>query len=146
MAKKKPTDSVREFAERYERRIAELEKQITESAGGTLTAEQVSKAVYEHSIHADCADADWQAIADELNAALGGGECRIAWRDESTDTADGREHDGAYFCTGCGKDLPYPLQEMWDDYHALVCDYGNKPPWNKEPFTHCPNCGRRVKR
>ena len=35
---------------------------------GTLTAEQVSKATYAHSIHADCADADWQAIADELNA------------------------------------------------------------------------------
>lgn len=39
--------------------------------GGTLTAEQVSKATYAHSIHADCADADWQAIADELNAELG---------------------------------------------------------------------------
>lgn len=35
---------------------------------GTLTAEQVSKATYAHSIHADCADADWQAIADELNS------------------------------------------------------------------------------
>lgn len=44
---------------------------------GTLTAEQVSRAAYEHSIHADCADADWQAIADELNATLGGGECVI---------------------------------------------------------------------
>lgn len=43
--------------------------------GGTLTAKQVSKAVYAHSIHADCADADWQAIADELNAELGGGNC-----------------------------------------------------------------------
>lgn len=41
------------------------------ATGGTLTAEQVSKAVYAHSIHADCADADWQAIADELNAELG---------------------------------------------------------------------------
>lgn len=40
--------------------------------GGTLTAEQVSKAVYAHSIHADCADADWQAIADELNEWLRG--------------------------------------------------------------------------
>ena len=38
----------------------------------TLTAEQVSKATYAHSIHADCADADWQAIADELNAVLEG--------------------------------------------------------------------------
>lgn len=43
----------------------------TRAAHGTLTAEQVSKAVYAHSIHADCADADWQAIADELNAELG---------------------------------------------------------------------------
>ena len=31
---KKPTDAVREFAERYERRIAELEKQIEEKGKG----------------------------------------------------------------------------------------------------------------
>lgn len=76
---------------------------------------------------------------------LGGAECCIAWRDESTDTADGREHGGAYFCMGCGKDLPYSLQEMWDDYQVLVCDYGNKQLRNEKPFAHCPNCGRRVK-
>ena len=29
----------------------------------TLSASQVSNAVYAHSIHADCADSDWQAIA-----------------------------------------------------------------------------------
>ena len=123
---------------------------------GTLTAEQVRECV-QHVYYEGYSDGyvhkasgieetDWQAIADELNATLGGGECRIAWRDESADTADGREHDGAYFCTGCGKDLPYPLQEMWDDYQALVRDYGNKQPWNEEPFTHCPNCGKAVKR
>lgn len=122
---------------------------------GNLTAEQVRELISPHlharptfdfGRHGAVWGADFQAIADELNATLGGGECRIAWRDESADTADGREHDGAYFCTGCGKDLPYPLQEMWDDYQALVRDYGNKQPWNEEPFTHCPNCGKAVKR
>ena len=37
---------------------------------GTLTADDVLNAVYKH-------DARWQAIADELNATLGVGECEI---------------------------------------------------------------------
>ena len=37
-----------------------------------LTAKQVRDATYAHSIHADCADADWQAIADELNELRSG--------------------------------------------------------------------------
>ena len=52
--------------------ITDPEQAIEATLGrGTLTAEQVSRATYAHSIHADCADADWQAIADELNATLG---------------------------------------------------------------------------
>ena len=70
--------------------------------------------------------------------------CSIEWRGESYDTDAGREHDGAYFCTKCRADLPYPLQECWDDYQVLVADYGNIPPWNEKPFLHCPNCGRKV--
>lgn len=57
---------------------------------GTLTAKQVSKAVYAHSIHADCADADWQAIADELNATMGNGTCHTV------------EDSGLLHCSECG--------------------------------------------
>ena len=60
--------------------------------------------------------------------------CHIEWRDDSYDTDAGYERDGAYFCTACGADLPYPLQECWDDYQA-----GNY----EKPFDHCPNCGRK---
>ena len=56
---------------------------------GALTAEQVSKATYAHSIHADCADADWQAIADELNAELGSGTCEVECFDDGVDEMDG---------------------------------------------------------
>lgn len=82
------------------------------------------------------------SLRDGLQAV--GETCSIEWRDDSHDTDDGREHDGAYFCTKCGADLPYPLQECWDDYQALVADYGNVLPWNDKPFNHCPNCGRKV--
>ena len=73
-----------------------------------------------------------------------GETCRIEWRDDSHDTDAGYEYDGAYFCTGCMADLPQPLQECWDDYQALVADYGNVLPWDKKPFRCCPNCGREV--
>ena len=83
---------------------------------------------------------DWQAIADELNAAENGQfwnkraerTCRIEWRDDSYDTDAGYEHDGAYFCTACRAELPYPLQECWDDYQAGNCE---------KPINHCPSCG-----
>ena len=42
--------------------------------GGTLTAEQVCERVEEHTHDFGY---DWQAIADELNAAHGTGECEI---------------------------------------------------------------------
>ena len=77
-----------------------------------------------------------QAVDDET--------CSIEWRDESSDSDAGLEDDGAYFCTKCGADLPYSLQEDWDDYQALVADYGNVEPWNKKPFLHCPNCGAKI--
>lgn len=90
--------------------------------GGTLTAEQVSKATYAHSIHADCADADWQAIADELNAELGNGTCRI------------EERNGDWYCDACGEMVGTcdPASELYIDGNAVEL-------WN-----YCPNCGRRV--
>ena len=61
--------------------------------------------------------------------------CHIEWRDDSYDTDAGYERDGAYFCTACGADLSYPLQECWDDYQA-----GNY----EKPFNYCPSCGCKV--
>ena len=80
----------------------------------TLTAEQVSKAVYAHSIHADCADADWQAIADELNAELGSGAC---------ENVGGSYGSHRFTCSECGESLE--LAE-----------------WAFVKFCH--NCGRKV--
>ena len=90
--------------------------------GGTLIAEQVSKAVYTHSIHADCADADWQAIADELNAVLGSGTCRI------------EERNGDWYCEACGEMVGTcdPASELCIDGNAVEL-------WN-----FCPNCGKKV--
>lgn len=54
------------------RKLGAIESAIAATlGGGKLTAEQVREATYAHSIHADCADADFQAIADELNVTLG---------------------------------------------------------------------------
>lgn len=83
-----------------------------------------------------------ESLRNRLQAV--GDTCSIEWRGESYDTDAGREHDGAYFCTKCMADLPQPLQECWDDYQALVADYGNVKPWDKKPFLCCPNCGRKV--
>ena len=93
------------------------------------------------SVLLDAADTI-EGLRDRLQAV--DDTCSIEWRDESYDNDAGREHDGAYFCTKCMADLPQPLQECWDDYQALVADYGNVPPWDKKPFRCCPNCGREV--
>ena len=89
---------------------------------GTLTAEQVSKATYAHSIHADCADADWQAIADELNAELGSGTCCIL-----ASSTDGLCSDNPrqWFELSCG--------------HSFTLD-GLRAP------VACPVCGKAVER
>lgn len=82
--------------------------------GGALTAEQVSKAVYAHSIHADCADADWQAIADELNARA----------ERTCELIDNGTWGYPYGCSECGA-----------SFDADV---------NNGDFNFCPNCGSRV--
>lgn len=73
--------------------------------GGKLTAEQVREATYAHSIHADCADADWQAIADELNAALGSDD-KSRWAElfgtpERAARTLASMCDGMEFCSHC---------------------------------------------
>ena len=80
----------------------------------TLTAEQVREAVEEHT-H-DFGN-DWQAMADELNATLGSGECEIT--DNGT--------------------WGYP-------YVCSACDASFDADVNNGDFNYCPNCGRAVKR
>ena len=82
-----------------------------------LTAEQVREIVEEHT-H-DFGN-DWQAIADELNEALGRGTCRNVHR----------HHAYGFECSVC----------KWDAYEPN--DYGNDVRF--DDFNYCPNCGRRV--
>ena len=86
---------------------------------GTLTAEQVSKAVYAHSIHADCADADWQAVADELNAELGSGTCELV---ETDSYSNANEVIHVLECSECGR----------------TCEHVNGS------YPRCPYCGAKV--
>ena len=119
-AEKKPTDAVREFAERYERRIAELEEKITESGvratGGTLTADQVREA-WCGNLRRDCIydppTPDWQAIADELNARAEQTCC-----DVSLDSSE------QFYCSECECTVDMPL--LWGE------------------LNYCPNCGAKV--
>lgn len=81
---------------------------------------------------------DWdkvESVEIEFDVYVKERTCRIEWRDDSHDTDAGYERDGAYFCTACGADLLYPLQECWDDYQA-----GNY----EKPFNYCPSCGCKV--
>lgn len=88
---------------------------------GKLTAEQVSKATYAHSIHADCADADWQAIADELNATLSD-KCEWTLKDKWQNRS-GDDHVYGYE-TSCG------ARHTW---------------WPDSLPNFCPTCGSKVK-
>lgn len=89
--------------------------------GGKLTAEQVHEAVSGNRNITDkrfyC---DWQAIADELNATLGGGECKVvASSTDGLTTDDPRQ----WFELSCG--------------HAFKLDGLDAP-------VACPVCGRKV--
>lgn len=90
---------------------------------GKLTAEQVRDTVNGHgNIMDNRLYCDWQAIADELNAALVGGECEV-------ETTEGRLPAGRYHrCRYCGA------------FFAVMDASGDIPP------CVCPNCGKAVKR
>lgn len=122
-------DSLKESAEKLAKAQSEAERHEKENSllkaklntamlgSGRLTAKMVSRATYAHSIHADCADADWQAIADELNAELGCRTCHIV--------TDGK---GWWECDACDGSI------YWDS-----CDVNDPPACD-----FCPNCGRNV--
>ena len=107
---------------------------------GTLSASQVSGAIYAHSIHADCADADWQAIADELNNTLGSCNCSNSERTETCkvdvlNTGDCAGYECSEYimhCNGCGHEFG----------HVLYSEDGDV--WMSEPPRFCPNCGAKV--
>lgn len=105
---------------------------------GKLTAEQVREIVEKHwhdlPVEYDMPESsalpeysyDWQAIADELNAALGGEECE-----------DAGTRFNAWVCSKCKATLLL----MFDDY--------DEPTYSVDGVAdvprHCPNCGRKVK-
>ena len=95
---------------------------------GTLSASQVSGAIYAHSIHADCADADWQAIADELNNTLGSCNCTNSEQKETCYNASYRLDESRFHCSECG----------FGCWVKDVADGRDKLP------RYCPNCGRRI--
>ena len=111
-----------------DKRIAELEQAIAATLGnGTLTAEQVREAIERHSAwvigNNRCFhDGAYEAIANELNAMLGGREC---------------EPTEEYACSACGQDLVAYDVGVGANGGAIELD----PPIL---FNYCPNCGRRV--
>lgn len=103
---------------------------------GTLRAEQVRKTVEKHwhdlPAEYDMPEAtalpeysyDWQAIADELNATLGGGEC------EMVTSGTPCEGNTDKTCTLCGA---YNIGEYYDGQGHIAAP------------KFCPECGRQVK-
>lgn len=125
---------INEYAERIEQAIAAT------LGGGKLTAEQVREAIERHfgkvAVLDDGKPVEWRddwvckvaidyrGIADELNAALGGGECEFSVVKESI---PGIKLCGDICeCGNCGYRCPYGLIE-------------------DERFKCCPGCGARMK-
>lgn len=97
---------------------------MRDAAHSTLTAEQVREAIEENSwkeafMLLEFNESSWQAIADELNAAMGAETCRNIDDD----------YDSYFECSKCG-------------CHVLCDFYGSG--YGKPRF--CPGCGRKVER
>lgn len=94
-----------------------------------LTAEQVREAIFNGSSYASYDGAQYyasgismQAIADELNAALGGGECVL---EETESYSNANEVIHVLECSACGE----------------TCEHVNGA------YPRCPHCGwKAVKR
>ena len=109
--------------------------------GGKLTAEQVRELIVPHlnarptfdfGRHGAVWSADFQAIADTLNATLGGGECvphgewiRISQTQEARHV----------YCE-CGYELGVDRRDSFPFKHTQLFTMTN----------YCPNCGRKIQR
>lgn len=133
-------DKLREKARLFEGyQNGEVSRMLRESAdtiellrdtlgGGKLTAEQVEKAIHDCSTYASYDGCTYyasgirlQAIADELNAALGGGECEWTLKEEWPNRT-GDDHVYGYE-TSCG------ARHTW---------------WPDSLPNFCPTCGGKV--
>ena len=110
-------------------------------SGGKLTAEQVRELIVPHlnarptfdfGRHGAVWSADFQAIADTLNATLGGGECvphgewiRISQTQEARHV----------YCE-CGYELGVDRRDSFPFKHTQLFTMTN----------YCPNCGRKIQR
>ena len=96
------------------------EQAIAATLGGsTLTAHDVWEAIGNHGV------SQLQAIADELNAVMGGGECE-AYRDEY----------GVWHCSSCEKGAD-----------KITGSDGALESWNDSwPPNFCPMCGARIRK
>lgn len=101
-----------------------LRKEGGGAVSAKLTAEQVRDAVYRNSTYNDIYEVYqvslnyMQAIADELNAALGGGECEMVRVSKTRDTRK---------CSACGKLTHFD-------------------PLDRYELNYCPKCGARVRK
>lgn len=152
---KKSTDSVREFAGRYERRIAELERLWhafeNEVAAQLVEIAERDKRIaeLESKFAAECQHAreGWENYAltlekvanleIELETARAERTCRnIAESDEMS--------SDPFTCSECGARGPYGEGV----YHIGKCEKkedGSVAFWDAWPvYKYCPNCGRKV--
>ena len=111
----------------------------SEVRGGKLTADQVRKAIFNGSSYASYDGAKYyadgihmQAIADELNAALGGGECTPHGEWESISQTQEVRH---VFCE-CGYELGMDERDSWPFQSTRLFAMPN----------FCPECGRKIRK
>ena len=103
--------------------IGKVQVEVEQVLHGTLTAEQVRETVERRgNVMGHKFYGDWQAIADELNASLGGGECEWTLK-EKWPNRSGDDHVYGYE-TSCG------ARHTW---------------WPDSLPNFCPTCGGRVK-
>lgn len=103
-----------------------------------LTAEQVREAISENAWEEtgtlfEFGDSSWQAIADELNATLGNGECEMDVLDTGNEAAY-EHYEYIMHCANCHHEFGYVQYNEDGDT------------WMDDKPRFCPNCGKAVKR
>ena len=106
---------------------------------GKLTAEQVQAVIFAHSSCAGRENGEYfandirmQAIADELNATLGGGECVPHGEWESISQTQEVRH---IFCE-CGHELGMDRRDSLPFHRTSLCSIPN----------YCEECGRKIRK